>query len=588
MIRAVYGSNHNGCLRWNLTLTSPSEVLVAHRLTDVIDLVEAAERASLRGAYVSMMLTYEAASAFEPALRIHSSSSFLPLAWAAIFPTGSTTIDISSASYATSEWKPAINRGEYERAVERILQSIADGLTYQVNYSFPLHATFTGDPFSYYFDLARAQGAQYSAFLDLGDFQILSLSPELFFERTGDRVKTKPMKGTIGRGRWTAEDQELAERLSQSTKDRAENVMIVDLLRNDLGKVSKTGSVTVSSLFELERFETLWQMTSTVESTLKDGVGLVELLSALFPCGSITGAPKISTMKIINQLEPFPRGVYTGAIGLLRPGGDCIFNVAIRTLQLDSKSNVLTFGVGGGVTIDSTAEREYKECLVKSAFLEKRALSFQLLETLLLEDGEFFLLDRHLARLTDSANFFGFEFLTEELTATLQRLAGEHNNGCWRVRLLLSRKGNFDLEVLPANIDSRIRRVTLAVDAVDSSNTLLFHKTTDRSAFNSSLKLLREYDEVVFFNERGEVTESMNANVVLSADDQMWTPPIGSGLLAGTFREQLLSEGVLKERVMRVEELVKAREFFLINSVQKWMRAVVSKAGPPISTDYTD
>jgi len=210
------------------------------------------------------------------------------------------------------------------------------------------------------------------------------------------------------------------------------------------------------------------------------------------------------------------------------------------------------------------------------------------LETMLLEDGEFFLLDRHLARLVDSANFFGFEFLTEELTATLQRLAVEHNKGCWKVRLLLSRNGNFELEVLPANIDSRIRRVTLAVDAVDSSNTLLFHKTTDRSAFNSSLKLSQEYDEVVFFNERGEVTESMNANVVLSADDQMWTPPIGSGLLAGTFREQLLSEGVLKERVIKVEELVKAREFFLINSVQKWMRAVVSKAGPPISTDYTD
>ncbi len=573
MIAAVFGSNSNTCQDWNLTLTSPSDVLVAHTRAEVIDLVEAAERASLHGSYVAMLLTYEAAPAFDPVLQTHSPLNSLPLAWAAIFPKASTFPTASPSRYKTSEWKPTITNSEYQSAIERILELIASGDTYQVNYSFPMIATFGGDAFSYYLDLSRSQGARYSAFLDLGDFQILSLSPELFFERNGRRVKTKPMKGTIRRGRWTAEDQELAECLRQSKKDQAENVMIVDLLRNDLGKVSKTGSVTVSSLFELERFETLWQMTSTLDSTLNDGVGLVELLSALFPCGSITGAPKISTMKIINQLEPFPRGVYTGAIGLLRPGGDCIFNVAIRTLQLDSKSGVMTFGVGGGVTIDSTPEREYAECLVKSAFLEKRSLSFQLLETMLLENGEFFLLDRHLARLTDSANFFGFEFLREELTATLQRLAAEHNLGCWKVRLLLSKDGNFELEVLPAKIDSRIRRVTFAAEPVHSSNTLLFHKTTDRSAFNSSLELLQEYDEVVFFNERGEVTESVNANVVLSSDDQMWTPPIDSGLLAGTFREQLLWEGVIKERVIKVEELVKAREFFLINSVQKWMRA---------------
>ena len=577
MIRAVFGSHNDNANNWNLKLTSPSDVLVARARGDVVNLIKTAEQASLRGCYVAMLLAYEAAPAFDIALQSHDPNSSLPLAWAAIFPTVSTSTEVPPGSYRTSDWKPAVSREDYQRAVESILQSIADGHTYQVNYSFPLLATFSGDPFSFYVDLMRAQGAQYSAFLDLGDFQILSLSPELFFERNGSRVKTKPMKGTIGRGRWTAEDQDLAERLRRSTKDQAENVMIVDLLRNDLGKVSKTGTVSVTSLFELERFETLWQMTSTVESTLNDGVGLVELLSALFPCGSITGAPKISTMKIINQLEPFPRGVYTGAIGLLRPGGDCIFNVAIRTLQLESKSGVMTFGVGGGVTTDSTAEREYDECLVKSAFLEKRALSFQLLETMLLEDGEFFLLDRHLARLTDSADFFGFEFLTEELTATLQRLAVEHNHGRWKVRLLLSRNGNFELEVLPANIDSRIRRVTLATEPVQSSNTMLFHKTTDRSAFDSTREALKHCDEVVLFNERGEVTEAVNANVVIAAEGELWTPPIEGGLLAGTFREQLLFEGVLKERVITVGELFATREFFLINSVQKWMKAKIDK-----------
>jgi para-aminobenzoate synthetase/4-amino-4-deoxychorismate lyase len=253
--------------------------------------------------------------------------------------------------------------------------------------------------------LCLAQGAQYSAYIDLGRFKVLCLSPELFFERHGDWVVTSPMKGTIHRGRWPAEDREVAEWLKQSVKDRAENVMIVDLLRNDLGKVSVPGSVRVSSLFDIERFETVWQMTSTVEATLKDGVSLVDLMSALFPCGSITGAPKIRTMQIIRELERSPRGAYTGTIGLLDPGGACVFNVAIRTVVVDGQSNQATFGVGGGVTIDSTAEREYEECLVKSRFLHTSPVEFQLIESMLLEDGEYFLLERHLERLARGAAF---------------------------------------------------------------------------------------------------------------------------------------------------------------------------------------
>ena len=265
--------------------------------------------------------------------------------------------------------------------------------------------------------LCLAQGAQYSAYLDLGRYKVLCLSPELFFERRGNHVITRPMKGTVRRGRWPAEDRELAEWLKQSAKDRAENVMIVDLLRNDLGKVSVPGSVRVSSLFDIERFETVWQMTSTVESTLKDGVSLVELMSALFPCGSITGAPKIRTMEIIRELERSPRGAYTGTIGLLKPGGDCVFNVAIRTVVVDTETNQATFGVGGGVTIDSTAEREYEECLVKSRFLHTSPVEFQLFESMLLEDGEYFLLARHLERLRSSAEYFGFRFPEEEINA---------------------------------------------------------------------------------------------------------------------------------------------------------------------------
>jgi len=576
MVKVVLGCNSNTSDKWGITLEYPTEVLVAHDLNDVIPLISAAEQAALCGQYVALVLTYEAAPAFDSALITHSPNTSLPLAWAGIFPRAATAIDVPFDSYTTSDWTPAITTERYSFAVEKILQSIANGDTYQVNYSFPLNAGFTGDPLSYYADLARAQGAQYSAFLDTGDFQIVSLSPELFFERIGRQVKTKPMKGTIARGRYTAEDNELAVRLRQSAKDQAENVMIVDLLRNDLGKVSATGSVRVSSLLELERFETLWQMTSTVESTLKDDVGLVELLAALFPCGSITGAPKISTMKIINQLEPLPRGVYTGAIGLLRPGGDCIFNVAIRTLQIESKSGVMTFGVGGGVTIDSTAESEYAECLVKSAFLEQRSSRFQLLETMLLETGEYFLLDRHITRLRESADYFGFEFTSDAVLSSLNQIARDYPAGRWKLRLLLSEDGRFEIQIHPSPINKEIRRVVLATEAVHSSNRMLFHKTTERRMFHSALEMFNDYDDVIFFNEKGEVTESANANVVLSADEQLWTPPISCGLLAGTFRQQLLDEGKLRERVITIDELQATGEFFLINSVQKWMNVKLS------------
>jgi len=380
-------------------------VRTANRIEDVVSVLEFAEREARSGSHVAVLLSYEAAPAFDPAFVTHAPSDF-PLAWAAVLDDVSA--DEQLELYCSTEWEPLVSRNEYDESVSRIRELIAAGDTYQVNYSFPLTASFNGDAFAWHQDLCVAQGAQYSVYLDLGRYKVLCLSPELFFERCGDHVLTRPMKGTVRRGRWLEEDRELARWLANSAKDRAENVMIVDLLRNDLGKVSVPGSVRVSSLFDLERFETVWQMTSTVESTLRDGTTLVDLMSALFPCGSITGAPKIRTMQIIRELERFPRGAYTGAIGLLKPGGDCVFNVAIRTVVIDTETGVATFGVGGGVTIDSTAEREYEECLVKSRFLHSKPVEFQLFESILLEDGEYFLLEEHVARLNESAEYFGF------------------------------------------------------------------------------------------------------------------------------------------------------------------------------------
>src|ERR1051326_2291106 len=343
--------------------------------------------------------------------------------------------------------------------------------------------------------------------------------------------------------------------------------MIVDLLRNDLSKVSIPGTVHVSSLFELERFETVWQMTSTVESTLNEGTSLADLMTALFPCGSITGAPKIRTMQIIRELERFPRGAYTGAIGLLKPGGDSVFNVAIRTVVIDTEARRATFGVGGGVTIDSTAESEYEECLVKRRFLNSPAIDFQLFESMLLEDGEYFLLAEHLERMRNSADYFGFRFSEEKIRQTLQNVSAP---GAVKVRLTLWKDGRIETQVSQLK-PATDQRVKLAVTPVDSSDRFLFHKTTRRD-FSS--------DDVVYWNERGEVTESSIANIVLAVDGGLYTPPITSGLLAGTFRNHLLGQGMIKERVIMVDELPK--EFFLINSVRKWVRASFSHKGTKI------
>jgi para-aminobenzoate synthetase/4-amino-4-deoxychorismate lyase len=532
---------------------------IAKRIEEVLPVLEFAESEARLGSHVAVMLSYEAAPAFDSAFITHEPTDF-PLAWAAVFEH--SLQPAQERSVVTSNvWTPRVSREEYEAAVARIHDLIAAGDTYQVNYSFPLTSCFSGDPYAWYRNLCMAQGAPYSVYLDLGRFKVLSLSPELFFERRGNHVVTRPMKGTIARGRWLQEDRAFADTLQQSRKDRAENVMIVDLLRNDLGKVSVPGSVRVSSLFDVERFETVWQMTSTVESTLRDGTSLVDLMTALFPCGSVTGAPKIRTMEIIRKLERFPRGAYTGAIGFLRPGGDCVFNVAIRTVVVDTETNVATFGVGGGVVIDSTAEREYEECLVKSRFLHTQPVEFQLFESILLEDGEYFLLERHVQRLRDSAEYFGFTFREARISADLERIAADRRSGSWKVRLMLWRNGGIETNVSAVQ-PIETRRVTLATEAVDSSDRFLFHKTTRRA----------QVEDTIFWNERGQVTESNIANVVVPIDGELYTPPVESGLLAGTFRNQLLAEGKIKERVITIEELQDVKDFFLINSVRKWMK----------------
>ena len=570
--RAVFESFNSLSRGWSYVFDSPRAVHLARTLSDVLPLLQEADRATRNGLWAALMLSYEAAPAFDSAMEVHASDGF-PLGWLAVFrEPSSRAIDFHPGSLSNTSWNPLIAQGGYSAGIAAIRSAIARGDCYQVNYTFPMECQFQGDAWAWYRALGTVQGAGYSAWIDLDRYRVLSFSPELFFEREGNVLRAQPMKGTAPRGRWASEDMEQRNRLEESGKNRAENLMIVDLLRNDLGRVSVPGTVRVPRLFSVERYETLFQMTSTIESICRPDTGFVELFRALFPCGSVTGAPKISAMKMIRCLERSPRGVYTGSIGLVRPGGDCTFSVAIRTLVLDTETGRAVFGVGGGITYDSTPEDEYAECLTKARFLTERPPAFQLIETLRLEEGIYFLPGRHVARMLESARFFNFMLEEASLRAALEEIRLEHRKGIWKVRLLASASGAIQDQVSPlVEPTDYVCRVAFASAPVDSGNRFLYHKTTQRSFYEEQLRERADCDDLIFWNERGEVTESSIANVVVEMDGAQWTPSRGSGLLAGTFRDELLSLGEIHERVIFKDELRRADRLFLVNSVRQWV-----------------
>jgi para-aminobenzoate synthetase/4-amino-4-deoxychorismate lyase len=538
---------------------------------------------------VALALSYEAAPAFDSALKVRPPSgvpasegvrtpSEFPLAWMGVFdkPAPTDVDSIPDLPFDVSEWKPQLDRKEYRRAIHSIRDLIERGDTYQINFTFPLRGRVAGDSYSCFRAIAQSQGAAYSAYLDIGSHRILSFSPELFVERRGNDLITRPMKGTLGRGRWLEEDREREEELRGSAKDRAENVMIVDLLRSDLGKVAETGSVKVPELFAVERLNRVLQMTSTVTAVQRRDVTIVDILRALFPCGSVTGAPKPRSMAIISDLEREPRGIYTGAIGLLQPNGDAVFSVPIRTMVVSANGDA-TFGVGGGITWDSTPDGEYEETRLKAKFLTHRWEEFDLLETMALVDGDYALLKRHLSRARSSAEYFGFHWDDAGVLRALDDVRDSHRAGRWRIRLLVDRQGAARAESAPLG-ESRTApaMVKFASCAVDDRDPLVFHKTTARARYDLELARCRPCDDVIFWNSRGEVTESTIANVVVCSEGKNWTPPREAGLLAGTLREELISKGQLFERTITKEELASAGSFALINSVRGWMPAKLS------------
>ena len=560
---------------WNASFRDPIEQRAVFVLDEVTPLLRRAEAATKEGKWVALALSYEAAPAFDSALEVKPSSEF-PLAWMGVFERCSSTALISNPDrpFLVSEWQPQIDKREYRRAIQSIRDYIESGDTYQINFTFPLRGHLTGDSFSCFRAIGGAQGAAYSAYLDVGSHRILSFSPELFVERRGNTLTTRPMKGTLARGRWLEEDDQRALQLMESVKDRAENVMIVDLMRSDLGKIAETGSVAVAELFAVERISRVHQMTSTVTAVQRAGTGVADMLRALFPCGSVTGAPKARSTAIIKELEHEPRGIYTGAIGMMNPNGDAVFSVPIRTLAVDGRSAVATFGVGGAITWDSTTEGEYEECCLKAKFLTDPWPEFDLLETIALREGEYTLLDRHISRARDSARYFGFRWSEDNVLRALDDARKSRPLRQWRIRLIVRRNGSAHAEAgSMGEAGTTPMVVKFASRAIDDRDPLVFHKTTARSRYDRELERCQPCDDVIFWNSSGEVTESSIANVVVSSEGKHWTPPRTAGLLAGTFRAELISKGALFERTITKEELAAAESFALINSVRGWMPA---------------
>ncbi len=631
-----------------LYFADPHRVITAQKLEDVLPALREIEKLIAANEWhAAGFLSYEAAPAFDSilrtrasalrraqggaalleensSLRSHRPDAFsgaredFPYLWFGLYPAPRpVTLPKPASVKETLNWLPTIDRATYNSAIDQIRDYIANGRTYQVNYTMRLQTDFNLSAWDFFLHLAQSQN-NHAAYIDMGRYVICSASPELFFQLDGNTIACRPMKGTVKRGHTTMEDKEQAQWLKASEKNRAENVMIVDMVRNDLGRIAEIGSVRVPELFCVERYPTLWQMTSTV--TARTRASLTEIFTALFPSASITGAPKVSTMRIISELETTPRRIYTGSIGYISPQRKAKFNVAIRTALIDREAQTAEYGVGGGIVWDSTSADEYAEALLKARVLTERQPEFSLLETILWTPEEgFFLRGKHIERMSDSADYFDFPISSEqrwlsspesssrdipkppilrEIIETYLAQISSQFTSPQRMRLLLDKNGKLDSEAKsfqpsedqtqvlkpPSPAAShgdasrrtpRAYKTILAKRSIDSSNVFLFHKTTYRDFYESARNDFPNCDDVLLYNELGELTEFTIGNLVVELNGKLFTPPISCGLLAGTFRAHLLETNQIAERTIRVEELKNCGKIFLVNSIRKWQRVEI-------------
>jgi para-aminobenzoate synthetase / 4-amino-4-deoxychorismate lyase len=555
-----------------LHFRDPVQVIETGTVADVLEALSVvATQVEREGRYAAGFLSYEAAPAFDKAFRVVVDPDRpLPLLWFGIYNVPERIPHEALAGYTArlpQDWQAEIDVGHYHGAIARVKDHIARGDTYQVNYTYRLRAEFADQPWPAFAALAYAQAPPYAAYIETEGWAVCSASPELFFRLEGELLSSRPMKGTASRGRGQEEDGSQADWLYHSEKNRAENVMIVDMVRNDMGRIAWIGGVDVPALFTIEKYPTVWQMTSTV--TARTEAGLEGIMGALFPAASITGAPKVRTMQIIADLETSPRRIYTGAIGYMAPGRVAQFNVAIRTWLVDKQRKAAEYGIGGGIVWDSQPEEEWQETITKARILREPPQAFALLETLRwTPEAGWFLLEEHLDRLASSADYFGFPCDPADVRAQLESLQGEFGGLPRRVRLTLDRWGQAHFEAGPLPETPAISRLALAKAPVDAAERFLYHKTTRRALYERALAGQPGYDDVVLWNEQGEVTETCIANLVVELDGRWYTPPVSCGLLPGTHRRRLLAEGKIAERVIRVEELRDCERVWLVNAVR--------------------
>ena len=569
----------------------PLQTLTAHTPDQLRPLLDAVQQAAARGLWCVGSVRYEAAAAFDTALSVHAPDG--PLACFAVYDQALPwPVEDPDAVAAHAIWQPSLPRPAFDAALATIQSAIQRGDVYQVNFTAPMTGMLAvntdeaADTRALFAALQRAQPGGYAAWLNLGGEQVLSVSPELFFDwqlanppgGPAGQLLARPMKGTAPRGENAQDDARQAQTLRTSPKERAENVMVVDLLRNDMSRVAQPFSVHVPRLFHTQALPSVWQMTSDVTATTRPGCTLADVFAALFPCGSVTGAPKVQAMQIIKALEPAPRGVYCGAVGVVRPmfqdiggGLHATFNVPIRTVTASAR--VLRCSTGSGITADATAEGEWGEWQHKRAFVERASQPFELLETLALVNGQYRHAPLHLARIASAAAHFGFANAGAAAHA-LADLVTRHPQGAWRVRLLLNARGQgraeaFALPESPAQVKLQLANRPLA----EAHSEFTRYKTTRRAHYDAFTPTAPDVFDTVLWNEQGAITECTRGNVAMLMEGRWVTPPLACGLLGGVARALALQSGQLVEAVVRVDELDRVQDWAFLNSLRGWIGA---------------
>jgi para-aminobenzoate synthetase/4-amino-4-deoxychorismate lyase len=550
----------------------PRQTLMALDLAQVRPILQAVDALSKQGYWCVGYVSYEAGAAFDPAFEVHEPRG--PLVWFGVHDAPLAWPEIDPGDEAQVQWHEGLTRPGFDVGMHAIHQAIAAGELYQLNYTAQMLGQLQGTPIELFMALRRAQPGGFAAYIDTGEEQVLSVSPELFFDWDGERILTRPMKGTAPRGSAPEMDAALAAQLHASPKERAENVMIVDLIRNDLSRVALPFSVRVPQLFQLQALPSVWQMTSDVEALTRPGTTLTDVFAALFPCGSITGAPKVSAMQMIRRIEPGPRGVYCGAVGVVRPGGAATFNVAIRTVTVQDGS--ARCGIGSGITADATAEGEWQEWRHKRSFLERASAPFELLETLALDGGTLRHVPQHLARMVHAAAHFGYTLDTVRVDASLMAVVKAHPSGQWRVRVRLDARGQVFVEAFALEASPERVHLTLADRAFEVAwSEFVRFKTTRRAHYDAFAPQVPGVFDTLLWNPQGELTECTRGNVAVQLDGRWVTPPLHCGLLDGIGRALALSEERMEEAVVRVEDLSRATGLAFVNSLRGWLPAVL-------------